>query len=110
MNCPNCEIETQVCVVNGREFYQCPTCPFNHSENDENIEVVYAWVAVSKDGKTESILGINDKGVAMAAVTSKLDVALQLKAYMHQICRETGLDVRMLQLSHRMVIEEIKAK
>lgn len=107
MNCPNCDVELMTSIVDKKEHFQCPLCPFNHCAGDTILGVIYVWVAVDRKTGMESIIALNDKGIPMPAVTSKLEIAQSMNASMNQLSIDMNMPVRLLQLSNRQVIEEI---
>lgn len=107
MKCPNCEIQTQKSIVDGKEHFQCPICTFNHCSGDTIIDSIYVWVAVDVKTGMESIIAFNDKGIPMPGISSKKEIAYQLLRVASKAKEETGMKMRLLKLDSRHIELEI---
>lgn len=115
MKCPNCKVNLIKAELTTKlpdgipksiDHYQCPKCVFNTTPGNKLVEEVYMFVAFDPKTGQESLIAMNDHDIPMPAVTTQAALAeMMLKKFK---ANKPGCEVRLLRVSNREVLEEIK--
>lgn len=106
MKCPNCNIKLVTRNTDNTLTHYCKTCAFKMPANSMVIEKIYAYVSIDNDGN-EGIPAIKIGNDILPLVGADLDRMKSFKEYIFKLVESTGRSARLVEFSHRKIIEEI---